>query len=99
MAIIREVSDRIDKLNERQFEFVRALYIAIPPISTELPPGDMAWLATNGDRHMAGLEGDVIGEGGKTILASCARFMIPEPIGRLLDEVGERKVGGLGAPM
>ena len=32
----------VTKLTAEQFQFVRALYIAIPPISRQLPPGDSA---------------------------------------------------------
>jgi len=36
---------RLTKLTPEQFQFVRALYIAIPPVSRELPPGDSAIVA------------------------------------------------------
>src|ERR1700761_7762470 len=41
---VSEISSvsHMTKLTPRQFEFVRALYIAIPPISRRLPPGDSA---------------------------------------------------------
>ena len=36
----------LTKLTPEQFQFVRALYIAIPPISRQLPPGDSAVVAS-----------------------------------------------------
>src|ERR1700721_34915 len=36
----------LTKLTHEQFQFVRALYIAIPPISRALPPGDSPMIAS-----------------------------------------------------
>ena len=33
------------QLTPDQFQFVRAFYMAVPPVSHELPPGDKAFLA------------------------------------------------------
>jgi hypothetical protein len=99
MAVIKQIADNVDELDANQFQFVRALYIAIPPLSPELPPGDKAWMATSGDRHMLGLSGDVLGAGGGSVNATCARFMAPKPIVDMLNEVGEGAIGGQGKPL
>ncbi len=49
---------RLTKLTPAQFQFVRALYIAIPPVSRELPPGDSAIVAS---------------ADGKAMIAACIR--------------------------
>jgi hypothetical protein len=49
--------------------FIQALYVAIPPVSHELPPGDKAELATDGNHVNAFLTG-----GSQT----CARFLAPD---------------------
>ena len=46
---------RLTKLTPEQFQFVRALYIAIPPISRELPPGDSAVVASADGKAMIAL--------------------------------------------
>ena len=35
-------------LTPEQFQFVRAFYVAIPPVSRTLPPGDHAIMASSG---------------------------------------------------
>ena len=37
------------ELTPEQFQFVRALYVALPPVSRTLPPGDKAVMANSGD--------------------------------------------------
>ena len=46
LAAIKSVSALTD-LTPEQFQFARALYIAIPPISRQLPPGDHAIMASS----------------------------------------------------
>ena len=46
---------RLTKLTPEQFQFVRALYIAIPPVSRELPPGDSAVVASADGKAMIAL--------------------------------------------
>jgi len=73
-----------------QFEFVRALYVAIPPISRQLPPGDRAVLAVAGDAAMVALvDGD----------QTCARMAIPDFILAELMAVGRGDVIHAGAPL
>src|ERR1700730_412561 len=59
----------LTKLTREQFPFVRALYIAIPPISRALPPGDSAMIASANGHTMVALV-----SGGET----CARFLAPD---------------------
>ena len=78
---------RLIKLTPEQFQFVRALYIAIPPISRELPPGDSAIVASAGGKAMVALVAD-----GRT----CARFLAPDFILSMLVQVGKGENGTIG---
>jgi hypothetical protein len=77
----------VTKLTPQQFQFVRALYVAIPPISRQLPPGDSAILASAEGRSMIALV-----SGGET----CARFLAPDFVLSMLSQVGkgENEVAG-----
>jgi hypothetical protein len=80
----------LHKLTPQQFQFVRALYIAIPPISRQLPPGDKAVLASAGGRTMVALV-----SGGQ----SCARFLAPDFVMTMLNEIGKGESVAAGAPI
>ena len=77
-------------LTPEQFQFVRALYIAIPPISRELPPGDRAIMASSRGAVMVALVAD--GQ-------ACARFLAPDFIKTMLVEVGQGMTVGVGTPL
>jgi hypothetical protein len=77
----------LTKLTAEQFQFVRALYIAIPPISRQLPPGDSAVVAIAGGKAMIALVGD--GQ-------SCARFLAPDFILSMLVQLGRGENGTAG---
>ena len=77
----------LTKLSAEQFQFVRALYIAIPPISRQLPPGDSAVVAVADGRAMIALVAD--GQ-------SCARFLAPDFILSMLVQVGRGETGTVG---
>ncbi len=77
----------LTKLSAEQFQFVRALYIAIPPISRQLPPGDSAVVAVADGRAMIALVAD--GQ-------SCARFLAPDFILSMLVQVGRGENGTVG---
>ena len=81
---------RLIKLTPEQFQFARALYVAIPPISRELPPGDSAVVASAGGKAMVALVAD-----GK----ACARFLAPDFILSMLAQVGNGQNGTLGEPI
>jgi len=81
---------RLTRLTAEQFQFVRALYIAIPPVSRELPPGDSAVVATAGDKAMIAL---VTGN------QACARFLAPDFVLSMLVQVGKGEVGMIGEPI
>jgi hypothetical protein len=78
---------RVTRLTPEQFQFVRALYIAIPPISRELPPGDSAIVASADGKAMIGLVAD-----GR----ACARFLAPDFILSMLVQVGKGENGTIG---
>lgn len=81
---------RLTKLTPAQFQFVRALYIAIPPVSRELPPGDSAIVASADGKSMVALVAD-----GKT----CARFLAPDFVLSMLAQVGTGENGTIGEPI
>jgi hypothetical protein len=89
VAAITSVSILTD-LTAEQFQFARALYIAIPPISRELPPGDHAVMASSGGAVMIALVAD--GQ-------ACARFLAPDFIQAMLAQVGQGMTVGLGTPL
>src|SRR4249920_220821 len=89
VSAIKSVS-RLTDLTPEQFQFVRALYIAIPPISRKLPPGDHAIMASSGGAAMVALVAD--GQ-------ACARFLAPDFVKTMLVEVGQGMTVELGTPL
>jgi hypothetical protein len=81
---------RLTKLTPEQFQFVRALYVAIPPVSRELPPGDSAVVASADGKAMIAL---VTGD------QACARFLAPDFVLSMLVQVGKGEVGMIGEPI
>lgn len=80
---IAKVSVQVKQLSDAQFEFIRAAFVFIPPISHDLPPGNVAFVAKGSDGTiMAGLWGD--GQ-------SCARFLVPPFILKMIEDVGAGK--------
>ena len=80
----------VTELTPEQFQFARALYIAIPPVSRELPPGDHAVMASSGGAVMVALVAD--GQ-------SCARFLAPDFIQTMLVQVGKGVTIEAGTPL
>jgi hypothetical protein len=80
----------VTDLTPEQFEFVRALYVALPPVSRTLPPGDHAVMASSGAAVMLALVAD--GQ-------ACGRFLAPDFIKTMLMQVGEGKTVLLGTPL
>jgi hypothetical protein len=80
----------VTELTPEQFQFVRALYVALPPVSRTLPPGDHAVMATAGREAMLALVAD--GQ-------ACARFLAPDFIQAMLIQVGEGKTVHIGNPV
>ncbi|MBV9907418.1 MAG: hypothetical protein JOY52_07630 [Hyphomicrobiales bacterium] len=80
----------VTRLTPQQFQFVRALYIAIPPISRQLPPGDRAVVASADGRSMIALV-----SGGET----CARFLAPDFVLSMLTQVGKGENEAVGDPI
>ncbi len=81
---------RLTKLTPEQFQFVRALYVAIPPVSRSLPPGNSAVVASADGKAMIALVLD-----GET----CARFLAPDFILTMLAQVGKGEIGLIGQPI
>src|ERR1700733_7973801 len=79
---VNKAADGSVPLNGDQFQFVRALFVAIPPVSDELPPGDRAALFLDGANKavMVGIiDRDWV----------CARFAAPDSLVNLIIEVGK----------
>jgi len=77
------------ELTPEQFQFVRVLYVALPPLSRTLPPGDKAVMANSGDAVMLALVAD--GQ-------ACARFLAPDFITAMVIQVGMGETGHIGTP-
>jgi hypothetical protein len=91
LAEVSKAADGSVPLNGDQFQFVRALFVAIPPISVELPPGDHAALFLDGANKavMVGvMDGDWV----------CARFAAPDFLVNLIIEVGKGEIVHAGRP-
>ena len=68
----------ITDLTPAQFQFARALYVAIPPVSKTFPPGDSAIKAVSGDAVMLAIvAGDKV----------CARFLAPDFVQKMLSDI------------
>jgi hypothetical protein len=80
----------VTELTPAQFQFVRALYVALPPVSHTLPPGDHAVMAAAGGAVMVALVDGV---------QACARFLAPDFIQSMLTQVGEGQNEHVGLPV
>ena len=89
ISAIRSVAT-VKQLTREQFQFVRALYVAIPPVSRTLPPGDRAVIASSGNSVMLALVTDDL---------ACARMLAPDFIQTMLVQVGQGTVVQLGTPL
>ena len=89
MSAISSVAT-VRELTHEQFQFVRALYVAIPPISRTLPPGDRAVMASSGGAVMLALVAD--GQ-------ACARLLAPDFIQTMVMQVGQGTTVQLGMPL
>lgn len=69
---------KVINLNESQFQFARAMYVAVPPVSHTFPVGDSAIEVKAGDEAMIALVAN-----GKT----CARFLAPDFVQKMLEEI------------
>ena len=90
-AEVNKAADGSVALNGDQFQFVRALFVAIPPVSGELPAGDHAALFLDGANKavMVGImDGDLV----------CARFAAPDFLVNLIIKVGKGEIARAGRP-
>ena len=74
MSAIQSMS-KVTDLTAEQFQFVRALCVAIRPVSRTLPPGDHVVMASSGGSVMVALVAD--GQ-------ACARFLTTDYIQAML---------------
>jgi hypothetical protein len=89
MADVAKVGKLID-LSLEQFQFARAFYVAIPPVSKKFPPGDRAVIAgaSDGTAMVAIVDAD----------KSCARFLAPNFVLQMLNDIKAGKVEHAGDP-
>jgi hypothetical protein len=80
---------KIIDLTPDQFQFARALYVTLPPMSHAFPPGDRAIAATVGADVMVAI---VDGE------TSCARFRAPDFVLQMMNDIKTGKVTHAGDP-
>jgi hypothetical protein len=88
---VTKAADDIIPLNGDQFQFVRALFVAITPVSDELPPGNRAALFLDGANKavMVGIiDRDWV----------CARFTPPDSLVNLIIEVGKERSSEQDSP-
>jgi hypothetical protein len=89
VSAIKSVSTVTD-LTPEQFQFVRALYVAVPPVSRRLPPGDHVIMASSNGAVMLALVADD---------QACARLLAPDFIQTMVAEVGRGMTVSLGTPL
>lgn len=90
----KDAGAKVITLNHDQFEFVRALWIAVPPISRSLPAGNLAIEVVKDGQTML----SVVSKEG-TLEKSCARFLAPDFIVKMLDDVAIDVSPRLGEPL
>ena len=78
VAAIEAAAKSYRPVSQETYRFIQAIYVAIPPISHELPPGDKAELATDGNHIIAFLT-----DGSQT----CARFLVPDFLVQIIKQV------------
>ena len=78
IAAIEAAAKNYRPVSQDTYRFIQALYVAIPPISHELPPGDKAELATDGNHVIAFLTDG---------LQTCARFLVPDFLVQIIKQV------------
>ena len=80
---------KVIELDPEQFNFARGLYVAVPPVSHELPPGDHAVLAMiPGAAMVAIIDGD----------KTCARLLLTPAALEEIMAVGRGDVTHVGNP-
>jgi hypothetical protein len=80
-------------LTSAQFQFIRALYVSIPPVSREFPPGDYAFRAEKDGKVMLGLASFGQDSGSSPTDQSCARFLAPDFILKMLEQIARGENG------
>ncbi len=86
-AFLDRDGGRLVQLTPEQFQFARGAYVATPPVSAALPPGDRAALALIDSRsELLFLDGDV----------ACDAGALPQPLRQMLLDVGTGEVDHLG---
>ena len=88
VAAIEAAAKNYRAVSQDTYRFIQALYVAPPPISRELPPGDKAELATDGNHVLAFLTDG---------LQTCARFLIPDFLVQIIKQVEGGKSSHSGA--
>jgi hypothetical protein len=88
VAAIEAAAKGYRPVSQETYRFIQAIYVAIPPISHELSPGDKAELDTDGNHVIAFLT-----DGSQT----CARFLVPDFLVQIIKQVEGGKSSHNGA--
>jgi hypothetical protein len=88
VAAIEAAAKDYRPVSQDTYRFIQALFVATPPISHELPPGDKAELATDGNHVLAFLTDG---------LQTCARFLVPDFLVEIIKQVEGGKSSHSGA--
>ena len=87
LALLDRAGGGLIQLKPAQFQFARGVYVATPPVSTALPPGDRGALAVVDDRNeLFFLDGDV----------ACDAGALPSPLWRMMLDIAAGKITHLG---
>ena len=87
LAFLDRAGGRLIQLKPPQFQFARGVYVATPPVSTALPPGDRGALAVVDDRNeLFFLDGDI----------ACDAGALPSPLWRMVLDIADGKITHLG---
>jgi hypothetical protein len=87
VAFLDRAGGRLVQLKPEQFQFARGVYVAAPPVSTSLPPGDRGAMAVGDDRsELFFIDGDVASDAGA----------LPPPLRQMLIDVGAGKITHVG---
>lgn len=78
-------------LSDGQFQFARAIFVAIPPMSKSLPAGDRGVIvgASDGTAMIGIVDDDKI----------CARFLAPDFVLKMLNDIKAGNVTHAGKPL
>jgi hypothetical protein len=86
-SFVDEAGGKLVDLTPEQFAFARGVFVATPPISTELPPGDHAMMGlVDGRAGILFIDGD----------NACDAGVLPPALAEMIRDVATGKVNHVG---